>query len=353
MGGRGDTNTMRDSAEYYGQRSHLPRWGARWLCYWAQSVVAQNQRDYVQAHILVHPPSGLRLNRPPRIPSPNIHRSDPFNPMIGDPASKSSYWAQSLNRPMAKGEFEDSWWKGLPHIRNHLPPSLPAKPWYLGFFFHADNSQTTGQIWDTSARGNSCPEMRGKGSTTKSFEVNRRWRQTEDKKAQCCEWRVPDRDCGLHFAFIWITENVSMLSTDLYLVLEQLFQWEFPILWWTFGSVFAPILFQFGITAFPLQRWQKFQLIGKGHIFPVWNTYRFRRVACHTCLWEHRDGHNQNLNNWLKMSEFWIQTLIGKAHAASDSVAPPMKAPRDLINYFIKAFNLFNTRTWNTIHIKR
>ena len=142
----------------------------------------KNERDYVQAHILVHPPSGLRLNRPRRIPSPNIHRSDPFNPMIGDPASKSSYWAQSLNRPMAKGEFEDSWWKGLPHIRNHLPPSLPAKPWYLGFFFHPDNSQTTGQIWDTSARGNSCPEMRGKGSTTKSFEVNRRWRQTEDKK---------------------------------------------------------------------------------------------------------------------------------------------------------------------------
>ena len=163
----------------------------------------------------------------------------------------------------------------------------------------------------------------------------------------------PDKVCGLHFAFMLITENVSMLSTDLYLVLERLFQWEFPILWWTFGSVFAPILFQFGITAFPLQRWQKFQLIGKGHIFPVWNTYRFRRVACRTYLWEHRDGHNQNLNNWLKMSELWIQTLIGKAHAASDSVAPPMKAPRDLINYFIKAFNLFNTRTWNTIHIKR
>ena len=55
------------------------------------TMVAQNQRDYVQAHILVHPPSGLRLNRPRRIPSPNIHRSDPFNPMIGDPASKSSY----------------------------------------------------------------------------------------------------------------------------------------------------------------------------------------------------------------------------------------------------------------------
>ena len=44
-----------------------------------------NERDYFQAHILVYPLSGVRLNRPRRIPSPNIHRIDPFNPIGAQP----------------------------------------------------------------------------------------------------------------------------------------------------------------------------------------------------------------------------------------------------------------------------
>ena len=127
-----------------------------------------------------------------------------------------------------EGEVEDSRWKGSSISDPYPPPSPAAKPWYLGFFFHPNNSQT-GQIWDMTAPG-SCPKMRGKGlQSTKSFEF---WRQTGDKaNVQCCEWRPLIRVVVLHFAFIILPHNLVIWPTfDFEAILNLLFCWEFPIL---------------------------------------------------------------------------------------------------------------------------